>query len=1073
VECDTCKLPYCLVCLASGTKDPCVRCGCRTSKRVEQLVHLRLKSIYKAFKQSGAATLNVKSSMNEGHEKRSGKDGHTISAISAEIISGDISQISKKIGRGTALSIPLPPSIAKYAKSHAKEAEVKHCTINSDKKYIRKDDIGAVLHAAAATAASVAHARSASPDDLLAESMSDYFFLNTAMHPSDSLESSRHRIRPGSKLIPPPHLVSPKVKSKNIDDLENSNSRTLADADAAAAALLAELDEEKMMSEATNQAKKNKKKKKKEKLQAAKDREKPLDDDDKLSDECKADVQNPTDTSVFISQDAIVRVSDELGSANDDGFDEGKKGVEYSEDNPSSQLSSVPRETLDHQTDELETKLAHMIDMNDMSGIETILFQLKGVPGRAALRKNAKKALKRILESLSVPMEPNELWKTEVLEQSPSSVSPPTSMKQATAVKIVPDSLSDSPVYKVPEPLLKVVSQNNRNVAGATSSSFSNRSDCVMHLHPSIVGWVIGRGGQRIRDLMEESGAKLWIDQESMGPKDMRIVYVSGPRKSVDTAVRMVKDLVSKAPLYTPSTAQDIIVEEQEKGQIAYTHSDLRTVSPSDRKGIDQLSFRVSDNDPITHIRNDEKSSSIMLPHEMNDNLKIDQNGCMPIGGVSTKSSGVSFKTSLLLECHENVHVKNGGISQELTCDARFVPLLIGRRGWTIKHIQDTSGARVDIDQTVSPRKIIISGERSQVDQAMQLVRDVLSYPHVQLHTSSENMMLGDEDTVPPMLHPVLGQPRVDKGQGVQSQFLLDPFGNQLSPRFHIDPTQLRSVDHVSHMSFQAMEAMPILSHDPYSQQFQYSSSNTFSNDHQKGVLPPPGIFQHASALPKFHPDLLYPSALGNNTSLSGYTVTNQARENYSQEQLLKMNGPSIQSNPPLALPHNLSRQESTFTMGRDALLRSKFSAESFSENAPNNKLVEPFFSNDFHGSKLDGKPYGISGGIPNANTTQYPLQSRMPNPDDRDIDGMFGPTTFGLNNINNSQGHISPLISEFASAMNFDTSAQGNIHDGWKWNNMTQDSSGPISTLFPSKSKSKRSSSNHSIGLGGVKLDM
>ena len=52
VECDTCKMSYCLVCLASGEKDPCVRCGCRPSKRVEQLVHLRLKSIYKAFKSS-------------------------------------------------------------------------------------------------------------------------------------------------------------------------------------------------------------------------------------------------------------------------------------------------------------------------------------------------------------------------------------------------------------------------------------------------------------------------------------------------------------------------------------------------------------------------------------------------------------------------------------------------------------------------------------------------------------------------------------------------------------------------------------------------------------------------------------------------------------------------------------------------------------------------------------------------------------------------------------------------------------------------------------------------------------
>ena len=55
VECETCKMCYCLVCLASGTKDPCVWCGQRTSKWVEQLVHLSLKSIYEPFKQSGAA----------------------------------------------------------------------------------------------------------------------------------------------------------------------------------------------------------------------------------------------------------------------------------------------------------------------------------------------------------------------------------------------------------------------------------------------------------------------------------------------------------------------------------------------------------------------------------------------------------------------------------------------------------------------------------------------------------------------------------------------------------------------------------------------------------------------------------------------------------------------------------------------------------------------------------------------------------------------------------------------------------------------------------------------------------
>jgi len=65
---------------------------------------------------------------------------------------------------------------------------------------------------------------------------------------------------------------------------------------------------------------------------------------------------------------------------------------------------------------------------------------------------------------------------------------------------------------------------------------------------------------------------------------------------------------------------------------------------------------------------------------------------------------------------------------KEISCEHRFVPFLIGRHGWTVKNIQDTSGARVDIDQNVQPCQIIISGEVIQVDKALRLVREVLDW---------------------------------------------------------------------------------------------------------------------------------------------------------------------------------------------------------------------------------------------------------------------------------------------------------------------------------------------------------
>ena len=44
---------------------------------------------------------------------------------------------------------------------------------------------------------------------------------------------------------------------------------------------------------------------------------------------------------------------------------------------------------------------------------------------------------------------------------------------------------------------------------------------------------MIGKNGQRIRDLMEESGAKIWIDQEKFKGQETRNVYISGDPKHV------------------------------------------------------------------------------------------------------------------------------------------------------------------------------------------------------------------------------------------------------------------------------------------------------------------------------------------------------------------------------------------------------------------------------------------------------------------------------------------------------------------------------------------------------------
>lgn len=562
VDCDTCRLSYCLVCLASGGKDPCVRCGHRPSKRMEQLVHLRLKSIYKAFKQS--------SNTNGGP------------MLDIDMVSSP-SPSSSPNGRGDGV--------------------------------LSSEDPEALLHAAATAAKSGARVGKAGRRQ----------------------EASRvaHTNR------------STSVAASKIDFKHQKEK-----ADAAAAELLAELEQE----EEKEKSKKKKKKKKKERIQAKREELKQVEEQENNKDKEESTVDASTGSNSDSRRDlqsSDIAIKEPPAS---------KDQVPSNEDNHGTDADRQP------DADPLEDELVQLVKEEDITGIERLLLSIKGVPGKAVLRKNAKKAIKRI----NAANEPEQPLVEDV----------------APANDEIPDS--SSPL----EHLLKVVSIAHNKTptepknARARTTQAPLSTECVMKMSPSIVGLVIGKGGQRIRDMMEESGARIWIDQESMAPSDARNVFVSGDRKNVNTAVALMKDLVANSPLATRQSGE---------------------------RGPDTV-----------------KTAAIKRT----------------LGDASGKTEIVANTTSapLRLEAGEAVEV--------ITCDACFVPLLIGRRGWTIKNIQDSSMARVDIDQSVTPRAITISGKEEHVQVAAKMVRDVLSYPPAQLQGNTPEP--GGEYNVPPLQPEVL-----------------------------------------------------------------------------------------------------------------------------------------------------------------------------------------------------------------------------------------------------------------------------------------------------------------------------
>ena len=844
-------MSYCLVCLASGTKEACVQCGRKPSKRVEQLVHLRLKSIYKAFKQSGAALNGPKgkqSSTETARDGLNGADEGNMTRGTVKVTADDERGLNgqKMESSGSTYSwgecmeasnpgpIPHPATVQKYAAMHGKEDEyIMDQTSSAVRDRFSPNcsiEVGAALTAAAAASGAVSASSASSSIELTPDETDQIFaskrnFIKSSCKassfPDDFLRHARKGNEAGScqysgrddNYNNDLHNIS---KRKSHIGSEQFASKTQEEADAAAAALLAELDEENLRSEATSKAKKSKKKKKKERQQAAKEKEREEMRSKQLKEEerqkaLKADKvkqsnlekqnANLETEKKLVSRDNLVATSvaskkKKKNKTQVEVEQQINRSQHKAEVAATNQKENEESETVDNaplsgdesktERESTEEELAKLVTAGDLDGIEKLLQRLKGVPGKAALRKNAKKAVKRIKQEQTNTLQKSIQNKRLDMHSDMDESDIKTKNIGVPDAKLSSGNSISNPVngtrYKPSEPLLKLVSSTHNVQTKSAGGQNISRSECVMHMAPSVVGWVIGKGGQRIRDLMEESGARVWIDQDSMGPSDMRIVYVSGTRKAIDTAVRMVKDLVAKAPIggstlgvssattevqaiHDASSVSSTVSSLTSTTPVSFNHNvfvqhpavifDKGNLPPPVKPSLRATPPVVTNSVSQAHLRENELPN-MLPPVDPKRTANVpSRNLELPPGILdpSDKLYGHFDGTSLT----HNGHSSEPNAVREITCEPRFVPLLIGRRGWTVKNIQDTSGARVDIDQTVTPRRIIISGKVSQVEKALHLVQEVLSYPHAQLHYRTPGTNVELESTSHASLNQLLG----------------------------------------------------------------------------------------------------------------------------------------------------------------------------------------------------------------------------------------------------------------------------------------------------------------------------
>ena len=583
---------------------------------------------------------------------------------------------------------------------------------------------------------------------------------------------------------------------KFCHDLEQNYLAEQKKADAAAEALLAELEEE----ETAIAQKKSKKKKKKERKNAGKQpppagtkgnssvsgsgSHSEINDGDAVA----KNKTSRNDRALLYSRDDVSEtdsIDQAMTKANDEANNKIKKAQET-------------------KMDPIEKELVECVNSFDLDGIDHILFRLKGIPGRAALRKNAKKALKRLKLELNPPSPTQQVPKVEVStkpeRKTKAAIEHQMASKMAKVYPVAADSRTSSKKTTIK-------STSTSHEKSSTKSSHpkpqkkneSNRCEAMVEIVARLVGWMIGKNGQRIRDLMEESGAKIWIDQEKFKGQETRNVYISGDRESVDQAVLLVNDVITNAPP-PQGTANAIAIATASLANVAISMENM-AISPKPLETAGKTTGLISpSNIPSAQsaLPSTVEVKSAWAKTSGSASLGVDKikQGMIPkpptlisssvvldaektkerprtmlasefqiIGSVRNEEApGMLMnvpKTALDVatpavdaSIPSNLQHKSADVTTEIvTCDFRFVPLLIGKRGWTIKNIQDDSGARVDIDQTVTPRQVRISGSKANVEKAVTMVRDVLSYPHAQLQSSSEGMV-NDESGVLPELGP-------------------------------------------------------------------------------------------------------------------------------------------------------------------------------------------------------------------------------------------------------------------------------------------------------------------------------
>ena len=233
----------------------------------------------------------------------------------------------------------------------------------------------------------------------------------------------------------------------------------------------------------------------------------------------------------------------------------------------------------------------------------------------------------------------------------------------------------------------------------------------------TVIGKIIGRGGEMIRELQNKSQAKIQVHHTATDDMDpnQRKVTVTGTPISVSKAEEMIHFLTTN-PAMDAMTALHMLIEEKAQGRSNWGSGPPYPSMPNGGIGMQGTAFGTQQG----------------YPQQQYAGYYGQQQTVYAGGAVYGQQAGMAAAIPVSGYYGQATPFPAGGGMEEVEivpCPRMFMGRVIGQKGATINDLQKRSGCDIQINQDVPQGQdcqITVKGSRQGIELAKQMLKEVI-----------------------------------------------------------------------------------------------------------------------------------------------------------------------------------------------------------------------------------------------------------------------------------------------------------------------------------------------------------